>query len=320
MSSETPLVSVVIPCFNATEYIGETLDSLRGQMFRNFETIVVNDGCPDTEALERVLEPYRNEIRYLKTARAGVSAARNTGILASSARYIALLDADDKWEPDYLQVQVGILEKDSTIDLVYPDARYFGNSPLAGKTFMEVNPSTGDATMERLIMRDAAVFIGVTAKREVLIRAGLFDPQFHGVEDWDLWMRVCRTGAKITYHRQVLASYRLRPGSASDDRVALIRKSLSVCEKHMNLPELGEQERPWFEATQKKHYAMMNLLLGKQAIYRGSRSEALDLLSKANDVIKNRRVSIAILALRLAPHALFAYVHWKYPTEHAYLH
>src|ERR1700676_72285 len=101
----SPLVSIVIPCFNATKYIPETLDSLRAQTFRDFEIILVNDGCPDTENLERVLEPYRDEIRYLKSGRwASISESRNNAIQASTARYIALLDADDIWEPNYLQV------------------------------------------------------------------------------------------------------------------------------------------------------------------------------------------------------------------------
>ncbi len=214
MSSAPPLVSVVIPCYNATRYIPDALNSLRAQVFRDFETILVNDGCPDTENLERALDPYRDEIRYLKSGRwASISGSRNTGILASNARYIALLDADDMWEPDYLQVQVGILEQDPSIDLVYPDARYFGEGAWVGRTFMEMNPSEGEVTMEKLISRATSVFISVTARRESLIRAGLFDPQIGGGEDWDLWLRVLRTGGRITYHRRAVACYRVRQGS-----------------------------------------------------------------------------------------------------------
>src|SRR5690348_17239918 len=107
MPDKIPLVSVIIPCFNATKYIPDTLNSLRAQTFRDFETILVNDGCPDTENLERVLEPYMGEIRYLKSGKwASISGSRNTGINASSARYISLIDADDVWEPNYLEVLV----------------------------------------------------------------------------------------------------------------------------------------------------------------------------------------------------------------------
>ena len=321
MADETPLVSVIIPCYNATRFIPETLNSLRAQTFRNFEIILVNDGCPDTENLERALEPYRDEIRYLKSGRwASISGSRNAGILASSARYISLLDADDIWEPDYLQVLVGMLEQDPSIDLVYPNARYFGETAWTDRTFMDLNPSEGEVTMEKLISRETTVYIGVTARRETLIRAGLFDPEIRGGEDWDVWLRVCRMGGKIVPHRQVLAGYRIRKGSMSADVLGLIRNSLSVCHKHLNLPGVSEQERRWFEACQEKYLALRDLTLGKQALYGRRASEAIDLLSKANKVLKQRRISIAILALRLAPNLLFSYVHRKYPTEYIYLH
>jgi glycosyltransferase involved in cell wall biosynthesis len=320
MPTGTPLVSVVIPCFNATKYIPDTLDSLRAQTFRDFEIILTNDGCPDTENLERVLEPYRGEIRYLKSGKwASISESRNNAIQASNARYIALVDADDIWEPNYLEVQVGTLEKDPSIDLVYPDARYFGDGPWAGRTFMQMNPSEGEVTMEKLISRELSVFICITARRESLIRAGLFDPQVRGGEDWDLWIRVLRTGGKIAYNKQVLAGYRMRMGSMSDDKLDLLRNGLSVCRKHLNLP-ISVQERLWFEAKRDNITATMDFVLGKQAIYAGRGREAIELLSKANGLLKNSRISITILALRLAPGLVFSYIHKKYPSEYAYLH
>lgn len=321
MPTATPLVSVVIPCFNATRYIPETLNSLRAQTFRDFEVILVNDGCPDTENLERILEPYRDEIRYLKSGKwASISESRNNAIQASNARYIALLDADDLWEPDYLEVQVGILEQDPSIALVYPNARYFGEGSWVGRTFMEMNPSEGEVTMEKLISREITVFISVTARRESLIRAGLFDPQVRGGEDWDLWMRVFRTGGKIAYHRQVVARYRLRLGSMSDDKLDLLRNGLSVCKKHLNLPGISDQERIWFEACAQTYQANMEFVLGKQAIYGERVAEAIELLSKANRVLKNTRISATILGLRMAPKLVFSYIRRKYPTEYAYLH
>jgi glycosyltransferase involved in cell wall biosynthesis len=320
MSNETPLVSVIIPCYNATRYIAEALNSLRAQVFRNFEIILVNDGCPDTEGLERALEPYSNEIRYLNSGHVGVSGARNMGILASRARYIALLDADDWFEPDYLQVQVGILEQDPSIDLVYPDARYFGAGDWTGKTIMGMNPPEGEVTMEKLISREISVCIYVTARREILIRAGLFDPDIRAGEDWDLWMRVCRGGGKITYHRRVLATYRLLTGSISDSKIELLRQGLLVCQKHLSLPGIDEQERRWLEASAQQYQANLNFVLGKQAIYDGRGREAIGLLTKANEVLKNSRISIVILMLRFAPGVLSFYVRRKYPTEYAYLH
>ncbi len=142
-----PQVSVIVPAYRVTAYIKEAVDSVLAQTFEDFEIIVVNDGCPDTEALERVLEPYRSRISYLKLEKnVGLASARNAGILASKSQYIALLDADDLLEPKYLEVQLRILEADPTIDILYCDGRIFGDSPAAGRTTMELNPSEGEVT------------------------------------------------------------------------------------------------------------------------------------------------------------------------------
>jgi cellulose synthase/poly-beta-1,6-N-acetylglucosamine synthase-like glycosyltransferase len=70
-----PEVTVIVPAYRVTEYIAAALDSVLSQTFRNFEIIVVNDGCPDTLALERVLEPYQTAIRYLEQSNKGVAGA-----------------------------------------------------------------------------------------------------------------------------------------------------------------------------------------------------------------------------------------------------
>jgi len=321
MENLAPAVSVVIPVFNVTKYIGETLDSLRQQTFRNFETILVNDGCPDTENLERVLEPYRDEIVYIKSGKwASISSSRNTAIRASKGKYIALLDGDDAWDPEYLSTHVGMLEADPSIDLVYPNAVYTGETEFTGKFGMDYTVSNGDVTLEALIKRTCNVCISVTAKRESLERAGLFDPLVRGGEDWDLWMRLARVGGKIVYHRKPLLRYRIRKGSMSDDKLDLLNNGLTVYKKHLNLPGTTMQQKQWLEEAIQKQQATIDLVHGKLALYGKRRMEALELLERANRVLAERRIGMAILGLRLAPGLLYRYIHKRYPTEYAYLH
>src|SRR5277367_135614 len=137
-----PKVSVIIPVYNVTKYIKETLDSLRAQTFRDFETILVNDGCPDTGNLEKTLQPYWDEIKYIKSGKwASISSSRNTGIGASAAPYVAFLDGDDAWYPEYLSVHVGILDANPEIDIVYGNFVYFGGSSWEGGLGMDRLPS-----------------------------------------------------------------------------------------------------------------------------------------------------------------------------------
>jgi glycosyltransferase involved in cell wall biosynthesis len=317
----SPAVSIVIPVFKVTPYIAETLDSLRAQTYRDFEAILVNDGCPDTENLERVLEPYRDEIVYLKSGKwASISGSRNNGIEAARGRYVAFLDGDDKWAPDYLADQIGILEANPEIDLVAPNALMFGMPEWEGKPLTDPAKPSGLVSMKELITRETTLFVGVTARRDSLVRAGLFDPNVKGGEDWDVWMRVVRTGGTIFYNSHPVGRYRLRPGSMSMDKLDLLNNGLTVCRKHLALPDLLESERALFEATARQYQANIHLVKGKQALYSGSRKEAIQLLSQANAVLKNPRVQFAITAMKIAPALLRFYVRSRYPTEYAYLH
>ena len=143
MSQSTPpRVSVIVPAYNTAPFIAETLDSVFAQSMTDFEVIVVNDGSPDTPALEQALLPYRDRIRYRVQANGGLSAARNTAIRASRSELIALLDSDDVWEPDYLRHQVQQLD-DRSLTVVYPDATLFGETRRAGSRFMDVHTSSG---------------------------------------------------------------------------------------------------------------------------------------------------------------------------------
>jgi glycosyltransferase involved in cell wall biosynthesis len=305
-----------------TEYIREALDSLRAQTFRNFETIVINDGCPDTANLERALEPYRGEIVYIKQENTGLSGARNSGIKAARAPLIALLDADDAWEPNYLEAQTGILRAHPEIDVLYPNAVYFGAGAgsWSGRKFMDMLPSAGDATFQSILSGQCAVFVGVAARREKLLRVGLFDPELRSAEDLDLWLRLARAGAKFGYHRQTLARYRLRAGSLSDDRVAVGRAALCVYRKLLGANPITEEERRGLQDAIRRQEAQIDFGLGRKALYAGNRDEALRRLTRANETLNSRRLRAAIVMLRIWPGLLYRLIHYRYPTESIFLH
>ena len=152
-------VSVVIPAWNVARFLAEAVDHVLAQAYPAREVIVVNDGSPDTDELDDVMARYAGlrEVRYLDRENGGPSAARNTGIRAARGEFIALLDGDDYWDPGYLATQVGYLDADPGLDLVYCDARLFGGGPLAGRTFMASAPSEGEPTLANLIAMRCAI-------------------------------------------------------------------------------------------------------------------------------------------------------------------
>ncbi|HEY7912328.1 MAG TPA: glycosyltransferase family A protein [Blastocatellia bacterium] len=296
-----PAVSIIIPVYNAARFIGEALDSVFAQTFTDFEAIVVNDGSSDKKELELAIEPYRERIVYIEQENRGVSAARNSGIRAARGRYIALLDSDDIWEPEYLAVQVEALEREPGLDVVFPNALIFGDSPHAGKKYQDVNPAEGDVTFERLVTQKCYVWVGVTARREVIVNAGMFDESLRSVEDFDLWLRIVKRGGRIGYHRRVLARYRKRVGSLSADPAWMFQNIFRVLEKARQTLDLTASELRVLERGMARFRATKRLYDGKKALFRGDAKEAGVALSEANLFFKSLKINLVLLSLRFAP-------------------
>lgn len=300
----SPLVSVIIPAYDVAEFIGEALDSVFAQTFTDYEVIIVNDGSPDTPELERGLAPYMSRIVYLKQENRGVSAARNTGIAAARGSLIAFLDGDDVWLPNYLEVQVKRIQADPTIDVLYPNVLMFGGSSEAGEEFMTICPSSGEVTFERLLLQECNVSNCSIARKETIVRAGMFDESLRSVEDFDLWLRVIKEGGRIAYHRDVLARYRRRPGSLTADPIWLSEHILEVLRKVKQRQDLTPSERATVDNQYEHFHALLRLHEGKRAFFSGDTAGAIDGLTEANRFFRNRKTAFTLMMLRVAPRLL----------------
>lgn len=303
-STFEPSVSVVVPAWNAASHIGEALNSAFCQTYGPAEVIVVNDGSPDTPALVEALQQFHDRpgFRYIVQDNGGPSAARNAGIRAASGEFVAFLDADDWWDPRYLDAQVQRLTAGAGLDLVYCDARLTGESPSAGRTYMETAPSRGAVTVDSLISLDCNIPTSCTvARRRTVIDAGLFDPAIRRCEDFDLWVRMALNGARMDYHRQVLVTRRIHDASAVADVVAMFRSQLEVYAKcarvlgpaHPALPLLQEQIR---RAT-----ADLALAEGKRHLLAREYRRAAQSLGTARRYYQSVKLTCAWLGLHTAP-------------------
>lgn len=311
------MVSVIIPAYRAAESIAATLDSVLAQTFKDYEIVVVNDGSPDGEELEKALEPYRDRITYLRQENQGPGGARNTGIRMARGPYVAPLDADDMWNPEHLAAQLAVLEADSSIDMVYADARITGDVPEAGRTVMELCPSAGEVTFERLVTRQCTVHICVSVcRRETLLRAGLFDPAFRGTEDIDMWLRIARQGGRIAYQRRVLGCYCRHAGSLSSDRVSMGEGFLAVLAKAARDPHLTTAQRDAVDRQIAVERNKLELHKGKNAFLAGDTEAAVNHLRRANARHKSLKLAAVLMLLRVAPGPLRALYQWR--DRHVY--
>lgn len=309
---------MIIPAYNAAPYIKDTLDSVFAQTYQAMQVIVVNDGSPDTAALEEVLSPYWDRIVYIKQENRGLSGARNTGLRAAEGSLVALLDADDLWTPDYLEEQTKFLREHPEYDLVYCNALFFGESIYDGKEYMDVCRSDGEATSTAIISRRCHVFVSVTARTAVLKQFG-FDESLRSCEDFDCWLRLTAAGHKIGYHRKVLVRYRKHGASLSANPTWMADYNLRVLNNALTLwPQDSEEGKLLVEAIAMKAAEKENIL-GKLALRNQNIPAAITHLDAANRYYKSRKISAVISLLRLAPSlvvALFKLRGLLFPAYH----
>lgn len=304
--ASAPEVSVVIPAYKAARFIAETLDSVFAQTFKDFEVVVVNDGSPDTEELERALEPFAARIKYVRQENLGAGAARNRGLRETRAPLVAFLDADDIWLPNFLEEQTRFL-REGNHDLVYCDALLFGDSPHAGRTYMETeSPSRGEVTFRKLIFWECNVITsGALARRQKIIDAGFFDETMRNSQDFELWVRMFRRGASISYQRKVLLRYRCHRGSlSSGDAVEQVRRQIRVVERFGEYTDLKTEERAVLSEMMEKLRADLELEMCKRHLRGGDFREARASLKRANDYRRSWKLRAALVAMRVAPRLL----------------
>jgi glycosyltransferase involved in cell wall biosynthesis len=213
------------------DYLPEALDSLLTQDFVDWEAVVIDDGSPDDVA--RVVEPYLadSRITFLSTPNRGVSEARNTAIRHSRAPLIALLDGDDRLRPTYLSTMVAALDADPDAVFATCNAEYFGSGARVGRTVTDGRSKARIGTLASVMDRSFNVYCGTTFRRAAFDRVGGFDPAMRGSEDLDFWVRLLIGGGHALYVDEVLGDYRVRPSSASMDRLMMLKGGLRVYRK-----------------------------------------------------------------------------------------
>ena len=200
--------SVIIPLYNKGLYISKALASVLEQTFRDFELIVVDDGSTDDSSLvaQSVLKNADVKHQLIRQENAGVSTARNNGVLAASGDYICFLDADDWWAPSFLERMDWLINE-------YPDAGIYGTNYYYVKNGRQricvTTAKTGyinycRAYAEKLQM--PLTSISVAIPKDVFQGSGGFKPHLKLGEDFDLWIRIALS-RKVAFLDEPLAYY-----------------------------------------------------------------------------------------------------------------
>ncbi len=312
---QRPSVSVIIPAFKVTGYIGEALESVfaqRGVRVKDLhvEVIVVNDGCPDTVGLEHALQPYSGRIVYIKKENGGVSSARNAGILAARGEWLAFLDADDVWLPDYLAEQLRVLDADAGISMVFPNGIIFGDTAMAGRHTMDLSPAEPEATFRNVLAGESTIHYCAVLRRELVIKAGLFDTDLRGSEDFNLWLRMMKLGGRIVSQRKPLFRYRRRDGSLTSNSIWMNERILESLERAEETIPLSPGEHAALDKHRRSVRFELALAQGKEEFQNRRWDNARMHYMVADRIRPRLKFKLIILLLRICPGLLHSVSSW----------
>ena len=215
------MVSVITPCYNGEKYISETIESVISQTYDNWEMIIIDDGSKDNSA--KVVEKYLKEdprIRLIQQENAGSAAARNRGIKECTGQYIALLDADDVWLPEFLEKQISFMKQKKAYCVACGYGRIDENSQPILHTII---PPAVITRKSMEIMNRIGCLTGLYDRRvhgKVFLRE-----EFGSIrDDYAYWMDIINLVGRGYGNPEVLANYRVLNGSTTGNKKKLIKK------------------------------------------------------------------------------------------------
>ena len=212
-----PEVSVIIPTYNSDQFLEKALQSVFNQTFTDYEIIVVDDGSIDQT--RQVIANYRDKINYIYQENGGPSKARNRGIRASSAPYIAFLDADDMWLPSKLEQQIAIFHQRPELGMVSTNAFSFNDRGIIRRSHKRQRLLVGNVA-RNIFLYDGVGTPTVMVRKKVFDRVGYFDEELLLAEDDNMWVRIAAQ-FEVEIIEEPLVKIRDHPGRITRNREKL---------------------------------------------------------------------------------------------------
>jgi glycosyltransferase involved in cell wall biosynthesis len=236
--------------------------------------------------------------------------ARNTGLQSARGEFVAFLDADDLWLPNYLEEQMKFIRARGC-DLACADATFFGDATTDSRTYMDTlmndAPAADDVTFLQLVDAERSLITsGVVARRAPIMEVGLFDEALRNAQDLDLWLRLARSGARLSYQRRVLLKYRCRPDGLTGNAVNSHRRELRVFDKIEQSYDLSPPEREKTIEVIRNRRALLEFELGKLHAAHGDEVQSRESFERADHLRRTWKTQFALWLNRVSPNLLKA--------------
>lgn len=225
---ETPLVSIITPSYNSEKFIADTIRSVQNQTYSHWELLIVDDCSTDkTEGIVRFFKQDDTRVTFHKLERnSGAGVARNQAVEMAGGKYIAFLDSDDLWKPDKLEKQIAFMEAN--------------NLPFTF-SFYDCIDEEGNPLNKRVEAPKTLRYWQLFFCNFVGNLTGIYDREFFGKipisgirkrQDWMVWLTVLKKIRKAKPVPESLAYYRVRKGSISSSKIALLKHNYTVYRLH----------------------------------------------------------------------------------------
>lgn len=297
MEHKNPLVSAIVPAFNAERYVGEAIDSILAQSYPNIEILVVDNASTDNTAA--IIKRYGERVTYLHQAKKGPAAARNQGLMQSRGDFIAFLDADDLWLPEKTERQIRYLVDHPEVGVCYSHYEFI-DSESRPHPFKARPQMLNGWAFEALLKLQLHVGIGTTMiRRSCIDDVGMLDENLITAEDTNFFIRLAKN-YQFGYLRGPVARYRIHQDSLTktDGVRRGTFKSLDY------LVDRYSELHPSRSSLMAEAYAVRHLARGKRGFYRGDYADARQHARKAIKYKPSLGSAWFYLALSSLPPAL----------------
>ena len=219
-------VSVIIPNYNYAQFVGEAIESVLNQTYKDIEIVVVNNGSTDNSM--DVLTKYSKKIRLINQENLGQSGARKSGLEMATGNFIAFLDADDKWDTEKIEKQILLFT--SKVELVYCGINLFSEN---AQTVIATEIPTFKGSCSDAFIEYPGVSIVLSGEstsiftQSLLEKVGGFDPELNSAAGWDFFRR-CSKFSEFDFVPEPLVNYRLHSSNMSNsskNTIADIRRA-----------------------------------------------------------------------------------------------
>lgn len=243
-----PLVSIVIPAYNAANFLSETIESVLSQTYQNWELIIVDDESTDaTAGIAKNYAEKDSRIRYVFQTNQKMASARNAGIRQAAGKYVAFLDADNLFLKDKLEDQVAFMETHPECGVCYAKIHYFYGSDTS-ILYKNDQPQFSGNIFEKVLSQNFINVLTVLVRKDLFDQFGAFEEGWYACDEHYVWINLAYHGAKFYYLDKVVGLLRLHSTNDSYRSDYLIRTA-------DQFPKMLDILESWFSDTDRSKYS-----------------------------------------------------------------